>query len=113
MNCTPQATEEKPVGRKLSVPVLETIFLLVSVRPPAELGALKSGVEVLPTAWNMGCIVPAPARGVVSPRFRFFSVCFVADRMQQGRNRCIAVATTGPKAWQIGLVRVAPAGLMG
>ena len=75
--------------------------------------ARKVGGGSFRTALNMGCIVPSPRLCVVSSPFRFFSVCFALLRMQQWRNICIAAATQGQKAGQIGLARVARAGLMG
>ncbi|WP_147455664.1 hypothetical protein [Acidovorax sp. 100] len=65
-------------------------------------------------ALNMGSIVPGQAGGVVSPRFRFFSVCFAQGGMQRRRNiHCIRRATDDQKALHMGLAWVARTGLMG
>jgi len=106
MNCTPVLFREKPLSRELTVPVLETIFRAVCrICPPSEPWRLvwetagrwqapDAGDGCVVGAVNMGSIVPGQAGGVVSPRFRFFSVCFARGGMQRRRNiRCIRRAT--------------------
>ena len=126
MNCTPVLFREKPLSRELTVPVLETISRAVCrVCLPSEPWrfAMESAGRWQATdaaevnvvgALNMGSIVPGQAGGVVSPRFRFFSVCFAQGGMQRRRNiHCIRRATDDQKALHMGLAWVARTGLMG
>ena len=100
MNCTPVLFREKPLSRELTVPVLETIFRAVcrvcrpsepwrfAMETAARWQAADAGKRCVVGAVNMGSIVPGQPGGVVSPRFRFFSVCFAACAMQRRRNIC-------------------------
>ncbi|MFY3383843.1 hypothetical protein, partial [Paracidovorax sp. MALMAid1276] len=80
MNCTPRLFTEKLSSRKLTVPVLETIL-------GCFCGTTGRWAEdCLQCALNMSAMVLAALQGVVSPWFRFFSVCFAWRAVQQARN---------------------------
>ena len=78
LNCTPMVFTEKPSGRELTVPVLETIQMLVSLRQRSRWarGPGKWAVDPFEGRWTWA--VSCPARVFASSRHRFGSFQFVS-----------------------------------